>query len=876
MTSKKIREKFLNFFISKNHKFISSSPIIFKDDPTLMFTNSGMNQFKNIFLEYQKPNDLRVTNIQKCLRISGKHNDLNHVGHDTYHHTMFEMLGNWSFGDYFKKEAINWAWEVITKIYNIPENNIYVTIFKGDKNENISKDIESYVIWKELIDSNRIVEGSKKNNFWEMGQIGPCGPCSEIHIDLRNIKEKKIIDGKQLINKNHPHVIEIWNLVFIEFLRKNDNSLQKLNKKNIDTGMGLERLSMILQNKSSSYDTDIFFPLIQEVEKITHIKYHGKYTFTDIAIRIIVDHIRAISFAIGDGVFPSNSNSGYVIRKILRRAMSYGIHYLMIKEPCLFQLIDILTDQMKNFYPELEINYTLIRQIIKEEEKSFLKNFQYGLNKLEMIINNQKNNKIIDGKLIYKLHDTYGFPSEFSRIIAKENKYCIDEISYKNEKNRIRNISKLAVHHQVFEWIILKKNIDTVFVGYDNDECQIEIIRYRKIKNKEKYFYQLVFNKTPFFPESGGQIGDIGIIESLNEKINIFNTKKENNLIIHITEELPQKFSYFQAKIDKKRREIISSNHSFTHLLHQTLREVIGNHIEQRGSYVGYEYLRFDFSHFDKLSTQQLNIIEKKITKKIANHIDLKEYRDIPKKEAFRKGAIGLFEEKYQNNVRVIEFGTSKEICQGTHVKNTAEIGNFIILSENSIASGIRRIEAITNIFAFNYIHSIKQQITNISQYTKHQNPEKGVEKIIIQNKKLKQLINQYKKNIIQHEKTIWKKHIYYQNNKNYLIIKTETDHNFIKDLILELKSEIKNFYGIILSSFNNKPKIYIGISNNLITDEKLNAKQIIENLSQKIEWKGGGNMTFACAEGNNINKLNEIFEELRQKYYHSKTSKII
>lgn len=868
MTSKEIRKKFLDFFISKNHNFIPSAPIIIKNDPTLMFTNSGMNQFKNIFLEYHKPKKLRITNIQKCLRISGKHNDLDDVGKDTYHHTMFEMLGNWSFGDYFKKETINWAWELLTKIYNIPEENIYVTIFKGDKKENILKDIESYYIWKELIDKNHILEGNKKNNFWEMAKIGPCGPCSEIHIDLRNIKEKKLIEGKKLINKNHPHVIEIWNLVFIEFIRKSDNSLKKLDKINIDTGMGLERLSMILQNKTSNYDTDLFIPLIKEVEKITNIKYYGKFTLSDISIRIIVDHIRAISFAIGDGLIPNNSGPGYVIRKILRRAISYGLCYLKVKEPFIFQLVDILKDQMQDFFPEIKHNSNLITEVIKEEEKSFIKNLKQGLNKLDNLIKNQNNN-IIDGKLIYQLHDTYGFPSDLSQTILKERKYVIDEISYENEKKRIQEISKSILTTKIFEWKILKKNVETVFIGYDHNECEIEIIRYRKIENKNTIFYQLVFNQTPFYPESGGQIGDIGVIENTNEKINILDTKKEHNLIVHITKVIPKKFSNFIAKIDIKRRDIIQKNHSFTHLLHQTLREKIGDHIEQKGSYIGYEYLRFDFSHFSKLSTKQLENIENEIIKKISSHIPLCEYRNISKKEALKKGSIALFEEKYKNNVRMIQFGSSKELCKGTHVQNTAEIGFFIIISEKSISSGIRRIEAITSIFAINYIQNIKKQITNICKKTQHNNADKGVEKIIIQNKKLTQQINEYTNIIIKKQKSDWKKYIYCYNKINYLIVKTKLNQNFIKKIILQLKSEIENFYGIILSSYNKKAKIYVAISNNLINNQNLNAKKIIEILAKNIKGKGGGNVNFATAEGGNLKGLDEIFIKLNNQEFN-------
>lgn len=863
MTSKEIRKSFLDFFISKNHRIVPSAPIVLKNDLTLMFTNSGMNQFKDFLLGYQKPTILRIANIQKCLRVSGKHNDLDDVGKDTYHHTMFEMLGNWSFGDYFKKEAITWAFELLTEVYKIPQNNLYVTIFEGDESENLEKDEDAFYYWKNLIDESQILNGNKKDNFWEMGVSGPCGPCSEIHVDLRSEEDKKLIDGKSLVNNDHPQVVEIWNLVFMEFFRQDNGSLKKLAHKNIDTGMGFERICMVLQNKKSNYDIDIFTPLIQRVEEITHKKY-GMSEPEDVAIRVVVDHIRAVSFAIADGQLPSNSGSGYVIRRILRRATSYAFRYLNQEKPFLFCLVEVLKNQMEEFFPEISYHYLLICEVIKEEELSFLRTIKKGLIRLNDIIEKQKENKIIDGKLVYDLQDTYGFPLDLSRIILEEKEFHIDQIGYEKEKKRIQTISKASSESKISDWVVLNETKENIFVGYDEIEIKSEITRYRKIENKDGIFYQLVFDKTPFYPESGGQIGDIGVIQSINEKIKILDTKNENSLIVHITKQLPKIFSEFSLKINKFRREAIKKNHSATHILHEVLRTVLGQHIQQKGSYVSDKYLRFDFLHFSKLSDQELQTVAEKVNQKILEQIPLQEFRNISKKEALEKEVIALFGEKYGDVVRIIQFGTSKELCIGTHVKNTSEIVVFEILSENSIASGIRRIEAITGICAINYLKNFKHQINEISTQIKNKDPQKGVARIISENEKLKKQIEYCKKHIIQHEKSNWKSQIQFQNGKNYLFIKTDLDNESIKNLIFQLKNEIKDFYGVVLSSFGNKPTISIGISNSLVEKENLNANKIIKRLSKEIEGGGGGQAVFATAGGKDLSGLDRILKQLQ------------
>lgn len=865
MNSEEIRKKFLDFFSLKNHLIVSSSSLLAKDDMSLMFCNSGMNQFKNIFLGTEKPTYLRVANIQKCLRVSGKHNDFDVVGKDTYHHTMFEMLGNWSFGDYFKKEAINWAWELLTDIYKIPKKNIYVTIFSGDKKEMLEKDEESYLYWKELIDENHILEGNKKDNFWEMGVTGPCGPCSEIHIDFRNEQEKEKISGKLLVNNNHPEVIEIWNLVFMEFLRHKNKKLEKLPNKHIDTGIGFERLCMILQNKKSTYDTDLFIPLIKELEKITNYKYKSSSSI-DIAMRIIVDHIRSVSFAIADGEIPNNSGSGYVIRKLLRRAITYGSIFLKQKKPFLYRLISILKNQMTKFYPEISKNYFFICQIVKQEEIAFLLTLKRGINQLEKIIKNQKKNKKINGAIIYELHDTYGFPADLSRMILEKKGFIIDESKYIKEKKRIQYISKSSSLIENFDWIILKKISNSNFIGYDFYESEIEITQYRKIKNNQGYFYQLVFDHTPFYPESGGQIGDIGIITNSQQRIEILDTQQENNLILHITKIFPISLLNFNAKINIERRQSIEKNHSATHLLHESLYSILGEHIEQKGSYISDKYLRFDFSHFSKISQQELKNISNKVNKKIITNIPLKEYRTISKEKAFKKNVKAFFGDKYGDYVRLIEFGSSKELCKGTHVKQTLDIRFFEILSESSIAFGIRRIEATSGMSAINYLREFKYQIEEISQEIKNKNFKLGIKKIINDNIALQKENKKYERIIIDNHIYIWKKKIINKERLNYLSLISILDQNLIKKIIFKLKNEIINLFIIICSSCKDKLIISIGISNSLIEEKQLNANKIAEFFCKKFQGKGGGNNTFSVVVLKNNHDVNKIFNEIKNK----------
>src|SRR5690554_225923 len=679
MTSKEIRKQFLDFFESRQHLIVPSAPIVLKDDPTLMFNNSGMAQFKDFFLGYKKPTSVRIADTQKCLRVSGKHNDLDDVGKDTYHHTMFEMLGNWSFGDYFKKEAIAWAWELLTKVYGIPEDQLFVTVFEGDEKDGTTADIEALELWKAYVPEDRILFGNKKDNFWEMGETGPCGPCSEIHVDIRSDEEKSKINGRELVNKDHPQVIEIWNLVFMEFLRKADGSLVELPAKSIDTGMGFERLAMVLQNKTSNYDTDIFQPLINEVEKSSGKKY-GENNQTDIAFRVVTDHLRAVAFAIADGQLPSNTGAGYVIRRILRRAISYGYRFLDLNEAFIYKIYPVLREQMAGFFPELEKQSTLVTEVIKEEETNFLHTIEHGLQRLDNFIKQHPELKIIPGDVVFELYDTYGFPTDLSRIIAEEQGLTIDEAGFENEMNKQKQRSKSASAYSATDWTVLIEDDVEEFVGYDQWETDVRITRWRKIENKNESLYQLVFQATPFYAESGGQIGDTGFIENQFEKIEISNTKKENNLIVHFAKELPKYMELpYHAVVDAERRNHIMRNHTATHLLHEALRDTLGKHVEQKGSFVGPDYLRFDFSHFNRLSEEEINKISRQVNQKIHEGIPLEEKRAVPIKKALEEGAMALFGEKYGDVVRVIKFGSSVELCGGTHVANTSDIILFKI-----------------------------------------------------------------------------------------------------------------------------------------------------------------------------------------------------
>lgn len=856
MTSKDIRKTFLDFFESKQHSIVPSAPIVLKDDPTLMFSNSGMTQFKDFFLGYKDPKSLRIADTQKCLRVSGKHNDLDDVGKDTYHHTMFEMLGNWSFGDYFKKEAIAWAWELLTQVYKIPKEWIYVTIFEGDSIENLNKDVEAYNFWKEHIAEDRILLGNKKDNFWEMGDTGPCGPCSEIHVDIRPLNEKEKIDGKKLVNQDHPQVIEVWNLVFMEYLRKADKTLEKLPKQNVDTGMGFERLCMILQGKTSNYDTDVFMPLIAKLEQISGYKY-GANSNTNVAFRVLADHVRAIAFSIADGQLPSNSGAGYVIRRILRRAVGYAFRILNIKEPLLYQLVPILNTQMGEYFLELSKQAEHIALVIKEEESSFLRTIDQGLVRMNSFIENNSTIKTIPGEIIFELYDTYGFPSDLSRIIAEEKGLSIDEEGFEVEMSKQKERSKSAGKFRTYDWVVLHEDLQEEFVGYDYLDTQVKVTRYRKIENKEGEFYQLVFQLTPFYAQSGGQVGDTGYIMNDNEKIDILNTKKENNLIVHIVKELPKYIEFpFQAVVDQARRESISQNHSATHLLHAALRKVLGNHVEQKGSYVGPDYLRFDFSHFSKMSEEEIEQVEIEINKKVMERILLNENRSVPFAKALDMGAMALFGEKYGDIVRVIKFGDSVELCGGTHVKNTQEIIICKIISESSSSAGVRRIEAITGKTALDYLKQEFNSYEQVKTLLKNEEPIKSIEKLITENEELKKQIEQLVKEKAKNEKFLWKNSIKEINGIKYIGLITELNNATVKDLIFQLKKEIENLFIVVGTKTDNKPTLSIGISDDLVNSKKLNAGAIVRELAKEIQGGGGGQPSFATAGGKNLSGL--------------------
>jgi alanyl-tRNA synthetase len=704
MKSQEIRSRFLNFFETKNHRVLASSPMVLKDDPSLMFVNSGMAPFKEFFLGHVTPSNIRITDTQKCLRVSGKHNDLEEVGYDTYHHTLFEMLGNWSFGDYFKKEAIEWAWELLTKVYNIDKDILYVTVFEGCKDDGTEMDSEAYNIWKQLVPEGRILKGNKADNFWEMGEQGPCGPCSEIHVDIRPKQEKDKVSGCELINKDHPQVVEIWNLVFMEYNRKANGDLEDLPQKNIDTGMGFERLCMVLQGVTSNYDTDVFTPIIKEIEAISRRSY-GKQLKQDIAIRVISDHVRAVAFSIADGQLPSNTGAGYVIRRILRRAVRYGFTFLDLKEPFIYKLVGVLTKQMGTVFPELLAQKQLIQNVIKEEEASFLRTLDQGLVLLERIINSTKGSQV-SGDKAFELYDTYGFPVDLTALILNEKEMTLDTAAFEAELQKQKNRSRAAGEVSTEDWIVLFEDTEQEFVGYDVLKTSVKITKYRKVTSvKEGTQYQLVFNLTPFYSESGGQAGDKGYLESTNGNIiYVLDTKKENNIAIHVVENLPNNLTdIFTAVVDSNQRFRTECNHTATHLLHQALREVLGDHVEQKGSAVHSKYLRFDFSHFSKITSKELKEVERFVNARIEEKLSLEENRTLPMEQAISDGAIALFGEKYSDVVRTIRFGNSIELCGGTHVKNTADIWHFKIKSEGAVASGIRRIEAITNDSAKEY-----------------------------------------------------------------------------------------------------------------------------------------------------------------------------
>ena len=854
MKSAEIRQLFLDFFNEKQHQIVPSAPMVVKDDPTLMFTNAGMNQFKEFFLGNKTPKNKRVADTQKCLRVSGKHNDLEEVGIDTYHHTFFEMLGNWSFGDYFKEEAIAWAWELLTERYKIDPSILYVTIFEGDESEGLERDMEAYNFWKKFIPEDRILLGNKKDNFWEMGDQGPCGPCSEIHVDIRSEEEKQQVPGAELVNQDHPQVVEVWNLVFIEFNRKADGSLEQLPEKHIDTGMGFERLCMVLQNKTSNYDTDVFTPLIREIEALTKTEY-GSGLEVDRAIRVIADHVRTVYFAIADGQLPSNTGAGYVIRRILRRAIRYGFTFLGQKNAFIHLLVATLEQQMGDAFPELKREQKLAFNVIREEENSFLKTLDQGLLLLDTILKGSKDN-VLEGAKAFELYDTYGFPYDLTALIASERGFTVDEAGFHASMEQQKNRSRAAASSKAGDWVVLEQDELEEFIGYDHLEAQVKITRYRKMTTaKEGDFYQLVFNLTPFYPEGGGQVGDKGYLEASNGDIYyILNTKKENNLIIHYTQTLPSKLEGgFKAVVDAKQRQRTSSNHTATHLLHQALREVLGDHVEQKGSMVHSGMFRFDFSHYAKVTAEELSAVEQFVNARIQEQLPLEENREAVLAEAMAEGAMALFGEKYGDTVRSIRFGQSIELCGGTHVSNTANIWHFKITSESAVASGIRRIEAITGDAAKTYFEDQTELLEKVQQLLNQpQDTLKAIEGLQEDLASMKKEIQALAKVQLAATKAALEEELTEQNGISFLAKEVDLDGGAMKDLAFALGQNKENLFLVLASKKGGKPVISCYISKELVAAKDLNAGTIVRDLGKHIQGGGGGQAFFATAGGKN------------------------
>ncbi len=855
MTAKEIRNAFLEFFRNKQHQIVKSAPMVIKNDPTLMFTNAGMNQFKDLFLGNSPIKYSRIADSQKCLRVSGKHNDLEEVGHDTYHHTMFEMLGNWSFGDYFKKEAIEWAWEFLVDNLKIEPERLYATVFEGSSDDNVEFDTEAHNLWKKFLPETRILKGSKKDNFWEMGESGPCGPCSEIHVDIRSTEERNKIGGETLVNRDHPHVIEIWNLVFIQYNRKSNGQLEALPQKHVDTGMGFERLCMVVQKKQSNYDTDVFQPIIQKIATLSSLKY-GEKEEADIAIRVVADHLRTISFAITDGQLPSNNKAGYVIRRILRRAVRYAYTFLNQKDAFMYRLLPVLIDSMGEAYPELHAQKELIEKVILEEENAFLRTLDNGIRLLDQIIENTKTQQIniVDGKSAFHLFDSFGFPLDLTELILAEHNFSVNKQEFDANMKIQKERSRAAGTLETDDWVEVHQDDVEEFIGYDKTEAEIKIVRYRKVKVKNKDLFQLVFNFTPFYAESGGQVGDTGYIESEAQKIYIVDTQKENNLIIHLTNELPKNTSaIFKAVVDSEKRLATACNHSATHLLHSALREVLGTHVEQKGSLVSAEYLRFDFAHFQKLSDEELQKVETIVNKKIRCNIPLNEKRNIPINQAQEMGAIALFGEKYGDFVRVIKFDNSIELCGGTHIDSTGKIGYFKIIKESAIAAGVRRIEAITAIEAEKYINenfSIVKQLAEIFKTSK--NYISNIEKLQQENATLQKQIESFMKENLKSLKKELISKIQNNNGIQFLAAKVDLDADAIKDLSYQLKGEIENLFLVIGNESEGKAGLSVMISENLVHEKGFDAGKIIREIAKEIQGGGGGQKFYATAGGKN------------------------
>ena len=870
MTSKEIRESYKSFFQSKGHTIVPSAPMVVKGDPTLMFTNAGMNQFKDIILGNAEIKHSRVADSQKCLRVSGKHNDLEEVGHDTYHHTMFEMLGNWSFGDYFKHEAIDWAWEYLTEVLHLSPERLYVTVFEGAPAEGLERDDEAASIWAKHLPAERIINGNKHDNFWEMGDQGPCGPCSEIHIDIRSDEERKAVDGLTLVNQSHPQVIEIWNLVFMQYNRKADGSLEPLPKRVIDTGMGFERLCMAMQGKTSNYDTDIFTPMIQAIATLTGIEY-GADQKSDVAMRVIADHIRTIAFAITDGQLPSNAKAGYVIRRILRRAVRYGYTFLGRREAFMYSLLPVLIETMGDAYPELIAGRELIAKVMREEEESFLRTLETGIRLLDKQIEEAKKvgKTVLDGHDAFVLYDTYGFPLDLTALILTEQGLSVDEAGFdkamQEQKERARNAAAIDAG----DWQVVNDGSAVRFVGYDTLECTTEILRYREVKQKNATFYQVVLSETPFYAEMGGQVGDKGfLIAADGTKYEVFDTKRENNLAIHLMKKLPATLEGdFRAVVDEERRHRIEANHSATHLLHEALREVLGSHVEQKGSFVSDEVLRFDFAHFAKVEPEQLRAVERIVAARIRACIPLQEYREVPIDEAREMGAMALFGEKYGDHVRVIRFGSSTEFCGGTHVASTGVIGTLRITSESSVAAGVRRIEAVTGAAAENYLYEQADMIDAIRQlFNNSPQLKTAIRKTLEENAELGKQVGEYiREQIAEKKRQLLEKRVEVGGVRLFLV-EREAPAEIVKDIAFQIAGELHEpfvFIAACVEPSSSKPSLTLMISKDLVESRGWNASQLLRAAAKHIQGGGGGQPHFATAGGKNVDGLNAAVEEL-------------
>ena len=864
MTSKEIRESYKSFFASKGHQIVPSAPMVVKGDPTLMFTNAGMNQFKDIILGHAEIKYPRVADSQKCLRVSGKHNDLEEVGHDTYHHTMFEMLGNWSFGDYFKKEAIEWAWEFLTEVLKVDKSRLYVTVFEGAEDEGLHRDEEAAGYWAQYLPQERILNGNKHDNFWEMGDQGPCGPCSEIHIDIRSEEERKAVDGLTLVNQGHPQVIEIWNLVFMQFNRKADGSLDSLPNHVIDTGMGFERLCMAIQGKTSNYDTDVFTPIIQAISTLTGVNY-GADAKSDVAMRVIADHIRTIAFAITDGQLPSNAKAGYVIRRILRRAVRYGYTFLGRRDAFMYSLIPALIDSMGDAYPELIKGKDLIQRVIKEEEESFLRTLETGIRLLEKKIEELGSNKTLSGDDAFVLYDTYGFPLDLTALILSEHGCGLDEegfnVAMEAQRARARNAAALDTE----DWVILREG-ETTFLGYDYTECDTEILRYRKVKQKNKEYYQVVLSSTPFYAEMGGQVGDSGYLTDGTTKYEVFDTKRENNLPVHLMTKLPEDASCeLTAVINIEKRHAAEANHTATHLLHEALREILGTHVEQKGSFVSPDVLRFDFSHFSKVEPSDLRKVEQLVNERIRENFPREEFRNVPIAEAQAMGAMALFGEKYGEEVRVLKYGTSVELCGGTHVSATGRIGFFRIISESSVAAGVRRIEAVTGAGAEKMLYQVEDLLKEVKELFNN-NPQiiTAIKKTIEENAELAQQVQAALKEKV----ASVKQHLLSQREElggvRIFKVQQNVSAELIKDLAFQIAGELtESFIFIGATDEGGKPNLSLMLSRDLVESKGWNASNILRSAAKHIQGGGGGQPHFATAGGKRVEGLDEAVQQI-------------